>query len=132
MLTCTLTFVCLAHVLLLSAWLMLGWNALEGPLPVELTLLHEKLEMLSLIGNQFTGTIPSEISLLTSLLELDLYDNHFTGTIPEEIYFSEMKNLYALLVGENNLSGSISSKYQGLCWPFCCGKVFGSLSKESP
>jgi Leucine-rich repeat (LRR) protein len=113
---CILTF-CFAfvHVLLLSGWLDLRLNALEGPLPTKLARLHAKLEMLGLGGNRFTGTIPSEIALLTSLLELDLADNVFTGSIPEEIYFSGMKHLNALIVNENNLSGSISSTYQGLC-----------------
>jgi hypothetical protein len=108
----------IAHVLLLSAWLDLRWNALEGTLPTELALLRENLAILGLNGNQYTGSIPSEIALLTSLLELDLFNNNFNGTIPEEIYFSGMDKLNALLIGENNLSGTISRKCQGLRWLF--------------
>jgi hypothetical protein len=73
--------------------------------------------MLGLSANHFTGQIPSEIALLTSLFELGLGENAFTGSIPEEIYFSGMNHLNALILGENRLSGSINSKHQGLCCP---------------
>ena len=44
------------------------------------------LEFYFLSGsNQITGTIPTELGLLTSLQWLDLSNNQLTGTLPEEV-----------------------------------------------
>lgn len=39
--------------------------------------------MLHLNNNEFTGAIPSEIGLLTSVAELQFHTNRFTGGIPD-------------------------------------------------
>lgn len=69
--------------------------------------------MLNLRDNQLSGTIPTEVGLLTSLQEISLWANKFTGTIPEELYHEEM-SVNALIFGFNNLSGTISSKLVGI------------------
>jgi len=37
------------------------------------------------LKNQLTGSIPSEIGMLSSLTTLELQNNHLTGSIPSEI-----------------------------------------------
>ena len=44
-----------------------------------------QLEVLSLNGNQLTGTIPPELGSLTNLERLYLSDNQLTGPIPPEL-----------------------------------------------
>ena len=55
-----------------------------------------------------SGTIPSEIGLLTSLKELDLRSTGVAGPIPEELF--SLTKLEALYLGNTRLSGTISSK----------------------
>lgn len=56
---------------------------------------------------QMVGAIPTEIALLTELVELNLYNNEFEGTIPE--VFSTLVNLRALALHQNNLDGEFPS-----------------------
>ena len=53
-----------------------------------------------------TGTIPSEIGLLTSLTTLDLEYNKLTGTVPSEI--ESLGNLLCYLSG-NDFTGDVPS-----------------------
>ena len=45
----------------------------------------DSAEILYLDDNQLSGPIPSEIGLLTSLTDLNLYFNQLSGPIPSEI-----------------------------------------------
>lgn len=63
---------------------------------------------LSLENNNLTGSIPSEIQHLTSLVQLDLYGNALTGSIPSEI--GMLTRLTRLELDHNALSGSIPSE----------------------
>ncbi|KAF8012022.1 hypothetical protein BT93_I0220 [Corymbia citriodora subsp. variegata] len=54
--------------------------------------------------NRLTGRIPSQISGLTSVLELDLSHNRLEGPMPSTI--SGLKNLSVLTVVSNNLNGT--------------------------
>lgn len=56
----------------------------------------------------YTGTIPTEIRLLSNLTELDLSNNYLTGSIPEEIYY--LTNLEKLFLFKNFLTGTISTR----------------------
>jgi hypothetical protein len=38
-----------------------------------------------LYNNNLTGTIPTELGLLTNLMNLDLEDNCLTGVVPSEL-----------------------------------------------
>ena len=43
------------------------------------------LEYLNIFNNQFNGSIPTEIGLMTNVKYLDLFLNNFTESIPSEI-----------------------------------------------
>jgi len=70
------------------------------------------LNYLDLASNDFIGTLPSEIGLLTSLIDLNLENNDFTGTIPSEIGLLTGLNFFSL--SNNLLSGSIPSEVEAL------------------
>ena len=55
----------------------------------------------SIDANVMTGTILSEIGLLTSLSDLSMNDNEFTGTLPSEIRL--LKNLTFIGLCKSNL-----------------------------
>ncbi|KAL7490454.1 hypothetical protein ACHAWT_000099, partial [Skeletonema menzelii] len=61
-----------------------------------------------MIGNQLSGTIPSEIGSMKNLEYLSLNNNTLTGTIPSEI--GSMKNLTFLYLDFNDLVGSIPTE----------------------
>ncbi|KAG5598312.1 hypothetical protein H5410_029682 [Solanum commersonii] len=63
------------------------------------------LENLNLSMNNFSGTIPPEISNLTNLVYLDLNSNHISGTIPQQI--GSLAKLQILRIFDNHLNGSI-------------------------
>ncbi|CAB9525999.1 leucine Rich Repeat [Seminavis robusta] len=67
------------------------------------------LEVITLMGDtNMGGTLPSEIGLLTKVVEFDTWGAGLQGTIPEELYSPNM-NINALILGQNNYSGTISS-----------------------
>lgn len=64
--------------------LLLHNNALTGPIPKTMNM--PRLRLLSLQGNEFTGTIPSEIAQNTELRILNLHNiPGLTGSVPEEL-----------------------------------------------
>ncbi|KAM7520760.1 hypothetical protein LguiB_019722 [Lonicera macranthoides] len=89
-------------------------NALFGPIPPLVSNLF-KLTYLCLSRNQFSGSIPSEISLLFSTLNsfgnlgnltaLNLSQNSLSGLIPPTI--GNLSKLTILTLHQNQLSGSI-------------------------
>lgn len=93
-------------------WLGLRGNHLSGTLASEIGLLSN-LAFFIVGYNALSGTIPSEIGQATSMLEWDAWANNFRGTIPEEIYDS-LNLMYALILGTNSLSGTISTSIGGL------------------
>ena len=68
----------------------LSSNELTGSIPSEIGILTN-LTSLNLSGNELTGSIPPEIGNLTNLTYLNLSYNQFTGVIPESI--CELNNL---------------------------------------
>ena len=65
----------------------------------------ERVTELELVGNNLSGTVPSELGGLASLKELVLFNNDLTGSIPPEL--GTLDSLTWLELGSNNLSGSI-------------------------
>ena len=85
--------------------LVLGHNYLTGVLPNSLSKL-QKLRVLYLQENRFRGPIPAGLlELGSSLISLSLRDNRLTGSIPSDI--SRLSSLDRLHLGSNALSGEI-------------------------
>ena len=59
-------------------------NLLTGTIPAELSTMTS-MGILQLYSNSLTGTIPVELSTMTSIEILQLYSNSLTGTIPVEL-----------------------------------------------
>lgn len=62
-------------------------NKLTGTIPTEVALLSNNLRGWSLAVNALTGTLPSEIGLLTLSTNLAVNDNSLSGTIPTGTLF---------------------------------------------
>ena len=94
-----------------AEFLSLESNAISGSLPTELGLLSS-LRYLVLLDNKLTGTIPTEIGRLTRLEELDMTDNNLSGTLPEELGNEDISNLlFALFFNNPKLEGTIPESY---------------------
>jgi len=78
-------------------------NNVRGKIQSELFLTNTDMRGLSLSGNGFFGTVPSEIGTLTQLQYLSLANNFFTGTLPTT--FTKMTNVDQLFLDGNYLSG---------------------------
>uniref|UniRef100_A0A0E0MHD8 non-specific serine/threonine protein kinase n=1 Tax=Oryza punctata TaxID=4537 RepID=A0A0E0MHD8_ORYPU len=85
--------------------LWLGRNNLQGILPTSIANLSKGLEILSLVQNQLTGSIPSEIENLTGLTAILMDNNTLSGQIPNTI--ANLPNLLILSLSHNKLSGEI-------------------------
>ncbi|KAG6545825.1 hypothetical protein Mapa_012786 [Marchantia paleacea] len=91
----------------------LGSNRLTGGMSFLRNL--TKLQLLLVQGNQLSGDLTALASLQTlqgpnrpvQLLKLDLASNQLTGDV-SHFFFSGQSRLYALLLGNNNLTGSLN------------------------
>lgn len=84
--------------------LSLGGNNLSGSLIPEIAKLSA-LESLVLVDNGLTGSIPSELGNLSNLIYLLLRHNRLSGPIPDEL--GNLSNLRWLSLDQNELSGSL-------------------------
>lgn len=76
----------------------------HGMIPAQ----FEQIDSIYLKNNGFTGTIPHEIGLMTTLTHLELSDNKLTGEIISEIGL--LTSLTFLELSENELVGTLSTK----------------------
>lgn len=83
-------------------------DALAGTLATKDGLLT-KFQFLSVGNTALSGTLPTETGLCSFLLELDLWGTMLSGTIPEELMSNDMLYLNALILGNSQFTGSISS-----------------------
>jgi hypothetical protein len=82
----------------------LSLNLLSGTIPTEIGLLSS-LTDLHLDGNGLEGTLPSEIGMLTSAVTIRTFQNFLNGTIPKELgYLTSVKEFVSW---GNRLSGSL-------------------------
>ena len=82
----------------------LSSRGLSGSIPSELAILTN-LRRLVLILNKLNGLIPPEVGNLEDLRFLDLRWNQLTGEIPSQL--GELNNLQRLYLGDNKLSGPV-------------------------
>ena len=86
-------------------------SSLDDPIPAILGNL-DRLERLSLSGNELSGTIPGDLGTLSELKELDLRDNHLRGEIPAEL--NTLRRLEVLNLGRNGLTGVVPTELGNL------------------
>ena len=67
------------------------------------------LQSISFPYNDFSGQIPSEYGSLRHLLNLEVHGNSLSGKIPEEFFDQTGNSLVAFNVGDNLLSGTLST-----------------------
>jgi len=89
--------------------LFINGNRLTGTLP---SMPWERMPNVSILsiggnngGNQLSGTIPTELGLLTAMTRLDLNMMALTGTIPSEL--GRMTGMGTLLLHNTELTGTI-------------------------
>ncbi|KAJ3686887.1 hypothetical protein LUZ61_016051 [Rhynchospora tenuis] len=87
----------------------LSENKLTGTIPTEVTSLFSLLS-LNLSGNQLGGEITGKFGRMQGIESLDLSRNHLTGPIPESL--TKLTFLSYLNLSYNNLSGKIPTGNQ--------------------
>ena len=81
---------------------------LSGSVPSEIWLVST-LEILGFGNNLFSGTIATEVGLTSSLIAWALSGNILTGTLPTEI--GKLSNSLSLELEDNVLTGPLPSEY---------------------
>eukprot|EP00980_Cylindrotheca_fusiformis_P003871 scaffold858_cov123-Cylindrotheca_fusiformis.AAC.47 len=87
--------------------LELWQDNLSGSIPSELGILTQ-LTYLSLRDNNLGGTIPSELGLLTNLVYLNFHVNSLSGIIPNE--YGSLSGLTTLHMHDNVLTGTLPTE----------------------
>jgi Leucine rich repeat len=82
-------------------------NNLSGTVPSELAILSSSLNAINLRANKISGEIPSSLQILAELETLDLSSNSLDGSIPQELF--EATSLRQLSLFENKLISTLSS-----------------------
>jgi hypothetical protein len=94
-------------LLTLVAFSSVGQN-ITGTLPTELAS-FSFLQSIALAYNEFTGTLPSIYATdMRHLLNLEVHGNSLTGTFPPEYYSAT--NLQNLNIGDNIFTGTLSTE----------------------
>jgi Leucine-rich repeat (LRR) protein len=71
------------------------------------------IDTLSLEGNMFSGSLPSELGLLTNLLQLRARNNLLTGIVPSQLLMlTELRSLQLAL--NPRMTGSIPEEFCGM------------------
>ncbi|KAM7515101.1 hypothetical protein LguiA_004684 [Lonicera macranthoides] len=85
----------------------MAWNHFSGHLPLSMGFCTPNLEKIYLGNNDLSGLIPSSISNASKLIVIALFSNSFTGFIPNTL--GNLRDLRRLFIGENNLTGEVST-----------------------
>ncbi|XP_020096457.1 receptor-like protein kinase At3g21340 isoform X2 [Ananas comosus] len=85
-------------------------QGLKGLLPSDISKLQH-LQNINLSGNSIGGTIPSSLGTIAGLEILDLSFNQLNGSIPDSL--GQLKSLQILNLNENFLSGSVPANLGG-------------------
>jgi hypothetical protein len=115
--------------------LYLHSNALTGSLPSELGLLTA-LTDLRLGENHLMGSLPTQLGGLSSLERFNLSHNSFTGTIPTEVVLLANASLERMSIEGTDLTGILSEEmcsvsFWGSCPAFMdCSACLADLTSE--
>lgn len=93
--------------------LILRENQLTGPLPIQDLTSFKNLKVLDLSKNNFKGSVPQIIGLISSLSALSLAENNLTGFLPRK-GFCELKNLQELDLSLNTFEGPLPHCFANL------------------
>lgn len=115
--------ICLASRLCSSFCPFLRHPSQTGSIPSEIGLLSE-LITIDVIFNEISGTIPSELGLLTKLSRFFLDGNDIVGTLPSQI--GQLVELRAISVRGNSISGTLPTEVGR--WEFAYGLAFSNNS----
>ncbi|KAM7519131.1 hypothetical protein LguiB_018093 [Lonicera macranthoides] len=85
----------------------LSMNQFSGPLPSSIGLWIPNLQRLYLGRNRLSGSFPNSISNASKLTMIEMSSNSFTGFIPNTL--GNLRDLEWLMIGENNLTGEVST-----------------------
>lgn len=91
-------------------------NTMTGTIPTEIGLMTT-MATLSMTNATLVGTIPTEIGNLAGLRRLWLYNNKLNGTIPTQ--FNSLDKLEVLELHHNEFTGEMPEKV--------CGSVAASI-----
>ncbi|KAK3280712.1 hypothetical protein CYMTET_11466 [Cymbomonas tetramitiformis] len=86
-------------------------NNFTGTIPTELTRLSQ-IEEILLSDNHLRGSLPTELGRTTSLKHLSAMRNSFTGTLPEE--YADLVELLRVQLDSNSLDGTLPEAYHRL------------------
>merc|ERR1712014_304531 len=94
----------------------------------------EQMEMIRIHGNGLQGTLPSELSILSTIYEFTASDNLITGTFPPD--YAAMTELDTLVLAFNQFSGEIPGyffRYPDMVyWDVGFNKFEGTLPQDIP
>merc|ERR1712032_1637856 len=94
----------------------------------------EQMEMIRIHGNGLQGTLPSELSILSTIYELTASDNLITGTFPPD--YSALTELDTLAVAFNQFSGEIPGYFfrfrDMVYWDVGFNRFEGTLPQDIP
>ena len=89
-------------------FLQLSQNSFSGTISFSSMANFQSLLVLNLADNYFSGTICTELGLVSTLAALGIEHNSFTGTLPTELGL--MTNLGWLSLGDNQLEATLPSE----------------------
>ncbi|KAJ7981881.1 Leucine-rich receptor-like kinase family protein [Quillaja saponaria] len=109
--TCNCTFanstVCHVVSILLKA------QRLPGTVPPESELVRlPYLQVISLLGNRVSGSIPKELANITTLKSLSIEYNQFSGNLPPKL--GNLPQIERMLMSSNNFTGEIPATFAKL------------------
>ena len=94
----------------------------------------EQMEMIRIHGNGLQGTLPSELSILSTIYEFTAADNLITGTFPPD--YTSLVELDTLVLAFNQFSGEIPGyffRYPDMVyWDVGFNKFSGTIPDDIP
>ncbi|CAI9104524.1 OLC1v1003215C1 [Oldenlandia corymbosa var. corymbosa] len=102
---------------------LIGKNSLSESLPANLFPPLNKLQVVNLSHNAFTGELPAVLWSLSQLQSLDVSGNNFTGTLPT-VSLNANASTAALNISDNMFYGGISSVIRRFSFADMSGNYF--------